>query len=139
MTRPGRPAKNDGIRNVTKVLYIEHDDDNLYMLKMRLERYGDFEVLTAEESEKGFKLAVTEHPDVILMDLEMPVVDRWEPVRHLKEDPHTRHIPIIGMSAYALDSERETAIATGCDEFDAKPIEFESLVGNIRRLVANPK
>jgi CheY-like chemotaxis protein len=124
---------------VTKVLYIEHDDDNLYMLKMRLERYGDFEVLTAEESEKGFKLAVTEHPDVILMDLEMPVVDRWEPVRRLKEDPQTRDIPIIGVSAYALASEREQAIATGFDEFDAKPIEFESVVGTLRRLVANPK
>jgi CheY-like chemotaxis protein len=124
---------------VTKVLYIEHDDDNLYMLRMRLERCGDFEVLAAEESEKGFKLAVTEHPDVILMDLEMPVVDRWEPVRRLKEDPQTRHIPIIGVSAYALASEREQAIATGCDEFDAKPIEFESLVGTLRRLVANPK
>jgi two-component system, cell cycle response regulator DivK len=124
---------------VTKVLYIEHDDDNLYMLKMRLERCGDFEVLAAEESEKGFKLAVTEHPDVILMDLEMPVVDRWEPVRRLKEDPQTRGIPIIGVSAYALASEREQAIATGCDEFDAKPIEFESLVGTLRRLVANPK
>jgi two-component system cell cycle response regulator DivK len=124
---------------VTKVLYIEHDDDNLYMLRMRLERCGDFEVLAAEESEKGFKLAVTEHPDVILMDLEMPVVDRWEPVRRLKEDPQTRGIPIIGVSAYALASEREQAIATGCDEFDAKPIEFESLVGTLRRLVANPK
>jgi CheY-like chemotaxis protein len=124
---------------VTKVLYIEHDDDNLYMLKMRLERVGDFEVLAAEDSEKGCKLAATERPDVILMDLEMPVVDRWEPVRTLKSDPQTRDIPIIGMSAYALDSERETAIATGCDEFAAKPIEFESLVGNIRRLVANPK
>jgi CheY-like chemotaxis protein len=77
---------------VTKVLYIEHDDDNLYMLKMRLERYSDFEVLAAEESEKGFKLAVTEHPDVILIDLEMPVVDRWEPVRRLKKDPQTRDI-----------------------------------------------
>src|SRR4029453_19502039 len=98
------------------------------MLKMRLERYGDFEVLTAEESEKGFKLAVTEHPDVILMDLEMPVVDRWEPVRHLKNDPQTRDIRIIGMSAYALDSERDKAIATGCAEFDIKPIEFESLL-----------
>jgi CheY-like chemotaxis protein len=66
---------------VTKVLYIEHDDDNLYMLKMRLERVGDFEVLAAEDSEKGCKLALTERPDVILMDLEMPVVDRWQPVR----------------------------------------------------------
>ena len=124
---------------MTKLLYIEHDDDNLYMLKMRLERVGDFEVLAAEDSAKGCKLAVTEHPDVILMDLEMPVADRWEPVRRLKKDPQTRDIPIIGMSAYALASEREEAIATGCDEFDAKPIEFESLVATIRRVLANLK
>src|SRR5262245_53191662 len=124
---------------MTKVLYIEHDEDNLYMLKMRLERVGDFEVLAAEDSEKGCKFAATEHPDVILMDLEMPVVDRWEPVRTLKTDPQTRDIPIIGMSAYALDSERDQAIAMGCDEFDVKPIEFESLLAIIRRVVANPK
>ena len=124
---------------MTKLLYIEHDDDNLYMLKMRLERVGDFEVLAAEDSAKGCKLAVTEHPDVILMDLEMPVVDRWEPVRTLKNNPQTRDIPIIGMSAYALDSEREQAIATGCDEFDAKPIDFESLVATIQRVVGTPK
>ena len=123
----------------TKVLYVEHDGDNLYMLKRRLERSGGFEVLAAEDSEQGCKLAVTEHPDVILMDLEMPVVDRWEPVRRLKKDPQTRNIPIIGMSAYALDSEREKAIATGCDEFDAKPIEFESLVATVRRVLAKPK
>ena len=120
----------------TKVLYVEHDDDNLYM---RLERCGDFEVLAAEDSEQGCKLAVTERPDVILMDLEMPVMDRWEPVRTLKKDPRTRNIPIIGMSAYAEASEREKAIATGCDEFDAKPIEFESLVATIRRVLAKPK
>jgi len=124
---------------VTKVLYIEHDDDNLYMLKMRLERIGDFEVLASNDSEQGCKLALTERPDVILMDLEMPVIDRWEPVRTLKNDPQTRRIPIIGLSVYVLDSERETAIATGCDEFDVKPIQFESLVATIRRVVVNPK
>ena len=124
---------------MTKVLYIEHDDDNRYMLKMRLERVGDFEILATEDSEKGCKLAVTEHPDVVLMDLEMPVVDRWEPVRTLKNDPQTRDIPIIGMSAYEQASEREQAIATGCDEFDVKPIEFESLLATIRRVVANSK
>ena len=124
---------------MTKVLYIEHDDDNFYMLKMRLERVGDFEVLAAEDSEKGCKLALTERPDVILMDLEMPLLDRWEPVRRLKKDAQTGHIPIIGMSAHALDSEREQAIAAGCDGFDVKPIEFESLVAAIRRVVANPK
>jgi len=66
-----------------KILYVEHDDDNLYMLKTRLERCGDFEVLAAEDSEQGCKLAVTEHPDVILIDLEMPVMDRWKPRRRL--------------------------------------------------------
>jgi len=99
----------------------------------------DFEVLVADDSEKGCELAVTEHPDVILMDLEMPDADCWEVVRRLKKDAQTGHIPIIGMSAYALNSEREKAIASGCDEFDAKPIDFESLVATIRRLVANPK
>ena len=124
----------------TKVLYyVEHDDDNLYMLKRRLERCGDFEVLAAEDSEQGCKLAVIERPDVILMDLEMPVMDRWEPVRTLKKDPRTRHIPIIGMSAYAEASEREKAMATGCDEFDAKPIEFESLLATVRDVLAKPK
>ena len=124
---------------MTKVLYIEHDDDNLYMLKMRLERVGDFEVLAAEDSEKGCKLATTERPDVILMDLEMPGTDRWEPVRILKNNPQTHDIPIIGISAYALDRERGQAIATGCDEFDVKPIEFESLLVTIRRVVATLK
>ena len=122
-----------------KILYVEHDDDNLYMLKKRLERFGHFEVLAAEDSEQGCKLAVTERPDVILMDLEMPVVDRWEPVRTLKKDPRTRHIPIIGMSAYAEASEPEKAMATGCDEFDAKPIEFESLLATVRQVLTKPK
>jgi CheY-like chemotaxis protein len=89
--------------------------------------------------EQGCKLAVTEHPDVILMDLEMPVMDRWEPVRTLKKDPRTRHIPIIGMSAYAEASEREKAMAMGCDEFDAKPIEFQSLLVTVRQVLAKPK
>jgi CheY-like chemotaxis protein len=124
---------------VTKVLYIEHDDDNLYMLKMRFERIDDFQVLTSNDSEQGCELALTERPDVILMDLEMPVVDRWEPVRALKNDPQTLHIPIIGISAYALDSEREQAIATGCDEFNTKPIEFEGLIATIRHVLGKSK
>ena len=78
---------------MTKVLYVEHDDDNLYMLKMRLERVDDFEVLTVGDSEKGCELAVTEHPDVILMDLEMPDADCWEVVRRLKKDAQTGQHP----------------------------------------------
>ena len=122
-----------------KLLYVEHDEDNLYMLKRRFERRGDFEVLAAEDSEQGYNLANTEHPDVILMDLEMPIMDRWELLRTLKKDPQTRNIPIIGMSAYAEASEREKAIATGCDAFDAKPIEFERLLATVRRVLAKPK
>ena len=109
------------------------------MLKTRLERSGDFKVLAADDSEQGCKLAVTEHPDIILMDFEMPVMDRWEAVRTLKKDPRTQNIPIIGMSAYAEAGERENAIATGCDEFDAKPIEFESLLATVRRVLVKPK
>ena len=78
-------GRQTGRKSATKVLYVEHDDDNLYMLKTRLERCGDFEVFTAADSERGCKLAVTEHPDIILMDLEMPVMDRWEAVRTLKK------------------------------------------------------
>jgi len=124
---------------VTKLLYVEHSEDNLYVLKMRLELLGDFEVLGSEDVEKACELAMTEQPDVILMDLEMPVIDRWEPMRRLKSNPQTRGIPIVGLSAYALDSEREKALATGCDEFDHKPVEFERLVATLRRVLTYRK
>jgi two-component system, cell cycle response regulator DivK len=121
---------------MTKVLYVEDNDDNLYMLKMRLELLDDFEVVSAEDGEKGCAAAVAERPDVILMDLEMPVVDGWEATRRLKSDPETRNIPIIGLSAHAMAGEREKAMAAGCDEFDQKPVEFDRLVATMRRLVA---
>ena len=122
-----------------RVLYVEDNDDNLYMLKMRLELLGEFEVLAAEDGAKGCAMASAEAPDVILMDLEMPVVDGWEAARRLKSDPHTRAIPIIGLSAHALAGEREKAIAAGCDEYDQKPVDFDRLVATIRRLVADRK
>jgi CheY-like chemotaxis protein len=122
---------------VTKVLYIEDNDDNVYMLKMRLELLGDFEVLAAEDGQKGCEMAATEQPDIILMDLEMPVIDGWEATRRLKGNPQTRDIPIIVLSAHALAGEREKAIAAGCDEFDATPIEFDRLVATLRRLLAH--
>jgi CheY-like chemotaxis protein len=124
---------------VTKVLYVEDNDDNVFMLKMRLELLGDFEVLTAEDGEKGCAMAASEHPDIILMDLEMPVMDGWEATRRLKGDPQTRDIPIIALSAHALAGEREKALAAGCDEFDTKPIEFDRLVATVRRILANRK
>ncbi|MFL6833834.1 MAG: response regulator [Xanthobacteraceae bacterium] len=124
---------------MTKVLYVEDNDDNVYMLKMRLELLGDFEVVAAEDGEKGCAMALSERPDIILMDLEMPRVDGWEATRRLKADPQTRDIPIIALSAHALAGEREKALASGCDEFDTKPIEFERLVATLRRVVAARK
>ena len=122
---------------MTKVLYVEDNDNNLYMLKMRLELEGDFEVVTAEDGEKGCEMAATERPDLIVMDLEMPVLDGWEATRRLKNNPQTRDIPIIGLSAHAMAAERQKAIAAGCNEFDHKPIEFERLVATIRRVLAS--
>jgi two-component system, cell cycle response regulator DivK len=124
---------------VTKVLYIQDNDDNVYMLKMRLELLGDFEVLAAEDGEKGCEMAVSECPDIILMDLEMPVVDGWEATRRLKGNPQTRDIPVIVLSAHALAGEREEAIAAGCDEFATTPIEFDRLVATVRRVLAHRK
>ena len=120
-----------------KVLYIEDNDDNVYMLKMRLELLGDFEVLAAEDGEKGCAMAAAERPDVILMDLEMPVIDGWEATRRLKSNPQTSDIPVIALSAISSWAVRFAApLAAGCDEFDTKPIEFERLVGTLRRILA---
>jgi two-component system cell cycle response regulator DivK len=121
---------------MTKVLYVEDNDDNIYMLKMRLELLADFEVLTAENGERGCEVAASEQPDIILMDLEMPIIDGWEATRRLKGNPQTRSIPVIALSAHALAGEREKALAAGCDEFDTKPIEFDRLVATLRRILA---
>ena len=122
---------------MSKVLYVEDNDDNVYMLKMRLELLGDFEVVTADNDERGCEMAVAERPDIILMGLEMPIVDGWEATRRLKSNPQTRDIPVIAFSAHALAGEREKALAAGCDEFDTKPIEFDRLVAKLRRLLAS--
>src|SRR2546430_17181080 len=109
------------------------------MLKMRLELLDGFEVMTAEDGERGCAMALSERPDIILMDLEMPGVDGWEATRRLKADPKTRDIPVIALSAHALAGSREKALAAGCDEFDTKPIEFDRLVATMRRGPARPE
>ena len=127
--------KGDGV----KILYVEDNDDNVYMLKMRLELLDEFEVLTAGDGEQGCDMAAAERPDLVLMDLEMPGIDGWEATRRLKSNPQTRDIPVIALSAHALAGSREKALAAGCDEFDTKPIEFDRLVGTIQRLLAERK
>lgn len=118
-----------------KILYIEDNDDNVYMLKMRLELLDEFEVAVAEDGEKGCAAAVVEKPDLILMDLDLPVIDGWEATRRLKANSVTREIPVIALSAHALSGAREKALAAGCDDFDTKPVEFERLLGKIRQLL----
>ena len=96
-------------------------------------------MLAAENGEKGCEMAAAERPDIILMDLEMPVVDGWEATRRLKGNAQTRDIPVIALSAHALAGEREKALAAGCNEFDTKPIEFDRLVATVRRILADRK
>jgi CheY-like chemotaxis protein len=121
---------------VTKLLYVDDNEDDVYMLQMRLDLLGDFEVVTAANGEEGCQAAASERPDIILMDLVMPVLNGWEAINRLKSDPSTRNIPIVALSAHALPGEREKAIGAGADEFDTKPIEFDRLVATLRRILA---
>ena len=117
-----------------KILYVEDNDDNVYMLKPRLERKG-YEVLIAVDGKEGIYLANNKNPDLILMDLQLPVLDGWEATKHLKKDPNTKHIPIIALSALALEEDRSRAIDAGCDDFDSKPVDFDSLIAKIQSLL----
>ncbi|RWJ04880.1 MAG: response regulator [Mesorhizobium sp.] len=119
---------------MAKILYVEDNDDNVYMLTARLRRRG-FEVIVASDGEQGIALACAEAPALILMDLGLPILNGWEASRRLKAAPETRSIPIIALSAHAMASDRETAIAAGCDDFDSKPIEFGRLLDKIRALL----
>ena len=118
---------------MTRILYVEDNDDNVYMLKLRFELLDGFEVLVAEDGEAGCAKAIAENPDLILMDLDLPVVDGWEASRWLKNNPATHDIPIIALTAHAMSGTREKALAAGCDEFDTKPVDFDRLMQKINR------
>jgi CheY-like chemotaxis protein len=119
---------------MTRILYVEDNDDNVYMLKRRLERSG-FEVLVASDGAQGIAAALEQRPDLILMDLSLPVVDGWEATRRLKSTAATRAIPIIALSAHAMPGDREKALAAGCDDYDPKPVELPRLLAKIRALL----
>jgi CheY-like chemotaxis protein len=118
---------------VRRLLYVEDNEDNLYMLQLWFDVLGEYEILTARDGAAGITMAAAERPDLILMDLNLPQIDGWEATRRLKADPATRDIPIIALSAHAMAGDREKALATGCDDFDTKPIEFDRLLAKIER------
>lgn len=120
-----------------KVLYVEDNDDNVYVVKNRLTRAG-FTVLIATDGEQGVAMADTERPQLILMDLSLPVLDGWEAVRRIKAAPQSRHIPVIALTAHAMPGDREKAMAAGCDDFETKPVDLNRLVEKMRALVPAP-
>ena len=116
-----------------KILYVEDNDDNVYMLKNRLSRAG-FTVVVAADGAQGIAMATSEQPDLILMDLTLPDIDGEEATRRIKADPATKHIPVLALTANAMSADRESAIAAGCDDFDTKPVEMPRLLEKIAAL-----
>ena len=121
---------------MTRILCVEDNEDNIYLVKMRLEMIEGFDITVAKDGAEGVNLAATDPPDLILMDLNLPVMDGWEAARRLKADQRTAGIPVIALTSHAMAGDRERALAAGCDEFDTKPIDFDRLVQKIRNLVS---
>jgi two-component system cell cycle response regulator DivK len=117
-----------------KILLVEDNELNRDMLSRRLVRSG-FEVVIAVDGQQGVTMATSEAPDLILMDISLPVIDGWEATRRLKGDAGTKAIPIIALTAHALTQDREQAFAVGCDDFDTKPVELPRLLGKINALL----
>jgi two-component system cell cycle response regulator DivK len=120
---------------MTKILLVEDNEMNRDMLSRRLERRG-YQVVLATDGQAGVDLAASEAPDLVLMDMSLPVLDGWEATRRLKAAPDTRHIPVIALTAHAMSSDRDRALEAGCDEYDTKPIELPRLLGKIEALLA---
>ena len=123
---------------MTKVLVVEDNEMNRDMLSRRLTRRG-FQVIFAVDGQQGVDLARSERPDIILMDMSLPVMDGWEATRRVKSDDATRGVPIIGLTAHAMAGDREKAIEAGCDDYDTKPVELERLIGKMERLLGAGK
>jgi len=114
-----------------KVLLVEDNEMNRDMLSRRLVRNG-YEVVIAVNGQEGLDMAAGEKPDLILMDMSLPVLDGWEATRRLKADPATSAIPVIALTAHAMESDKEKALAAGCDDFDTKPIELPRLLEKMK-------
>lgn len=119
---------------MTKILYVEDDEMNRDMLSRRLAR-RDYEVILAFDGQEGLEKMKSEKPDVVLMDMGLPVIDGWEATTRAKADDEIKSIPIIALTAHALESDRQKAIDCGADDFDTKPIDFKRLLSKIESIV----
>ena len=120
---------------MAKILLVEDNDMNRDMLSRRLARKG-YETVEAIDGQEGIEAARTAHPNLILMDMSLPVLDGWEATRRLKADPATSSIPVIALTAHAMAEDKEKALAAGCDDFDTKPVELPRLLAKIQALLA---
>ena len=118
-----------------KILLVEDNELNRDMLTRRLKRKG-FTVLCAVNGQEGIEIAQSENPNIILMDLSLPVVDGWTAAERLKADTSTKSIPIIALTAHAMKGDRERALEAGCDDYDTKPIDFKRLLDKITTLTS---
>lgn len=119
---------------MAKLLLVEDNEMNMDMLSRRLKRKG-FEVLEAVNGEEGIKMTQEHLPDLVLMDMSLPLVNGWEATRELKDSSQTSHIPIIALTAHAMAGDREKALAAGCDDYDSKPIDFKRLLAKINAFI----
>ena len=117
-----------------KVLVVEDNEMNRDMLTRRLERRG-YEVISAVDGEDGLNKARSGSPDIILMDMDLPVLDGWAATRQLKAAPETQSIPVIALTAHAMAGDREKSLEAGCDDYDTKPVEFSRLIEKIEKLL----
>jgi len=121
---------------MSKILIVEDNEMNRDMLSRRLIRKG-FDVIMAEDGQKGVEMSKSDNPDLILMDLSLPIMDGWQATSTIKADPETKSIPIIVLTAHAMAGDREKALDAGADEYDTKPIEFKRLLGKIKDFLSN--
>jgi two-component system cell cycle response regulator DivK len=121
---------------MSKILLVEDNEMNRDMLTRRLERKG-FEVVIAVDGQAGVVMASSSSPDIILMDLSLPVIDGWEATRKIKADPATRSIPVIALTAHAMAGDEQKALQAGCNDYDTKPIDLKRLLGKIEKLLGS--